>query len=54
MIVALVLLAFTPWADEAHAVVTLAVVAGLMVALVAYEVARFGDTREMVRHDSPA
>ena len=50
LVLAVGLLVFVPFADEPRAVVTLAVAAGSMVCLIAYEAVRFADGREQVRH----
>jgi len=47
---AIVLLAFAPFGDEPDAVVTLAMTAGSMVALITYEANRFAEGRDQVRH----
>ncbi len=47
---ALVLLVFVPFGDELDALATLAIVAGLMVALITYEANRFAEGREQIRH----
>jgi len=51
-VAALVLLALTPVAWQLPAIASLGLVAGVLVALVAYEVVRFGEAREQVRHRS--
>jgi low temperature requirement protein LtrA len=51
LLVALVLLAGAPVADEPDAVVTLAVVTALLWALIAYEATRFATARDQVRHE---
>ncbi|MET0726772.1 MAG: low temperature requirement protein A [Acidimicrobiales bacterium] len=48
--VAVVLLALAPFGDELDALPTLAVVTGLMVGLIAYEVVRFADGRAQIRN----
>lgn len=50
LVLAVALLAFVPFADEPDALVTLAVVSGSMVLLIAYEVIRFAAGREQIRH----
>jgi len=56
LVVAALLVAFLPLALELPALATLAVVAGLCAALIAYEAIRFADARARVRHpaDAPA
>jgi len=51
--VALVLLATTPLVQDVDAVVTLAGAVALMAALIAYEVVRFREGREQLRHAAP-
>jgi low temperature requirement protein LtrA len=50
LLVAVVLLALAPLGDEVHALVTLAVVTGVLWTLIAYEAIRFADGRDQVRH----
>jgi low temperature requirement protein LtrA len=50
LVLAGVLLALVPFADRPDALVSLAVVAALMVALIAYEAVRFAEGRDQVRH----
>jgi low temperature requirement protein LtrA len=50
LVLALVLLALVPVADRPDAIVTLAGVAVLMCALITYEVVRFAEGRDQVRH----
>ncbi len=52
--VALVLLAFVPFADQVDAVVTLGVAAGLMACVVAYEAIRYAEGRDQIRHGGSA
>jgi low temperature requirement protein LtrA len=47
--VAIVLLAYAPFADEPPALVTMAIVAFVSVALMAYEAIRFSDVRRQIR-----
>ena len=49
LVVALALLAYAPFADEPPALVTLALVAVVSVALMAYEAIRFSDVRRQIR-----
>ncbi len=50
LLVALVLLMLVPVADEVDALTTLALVAGAMVTLIAYEAIRFAEGRDKIRH----
>jgi low temperature requirement protein LtrA len=50
LVLAVGLLAFVPLGDELDAVITLAVVAGLMCALVGYEAIRYAEGRDQIRH----
>lgn len=52
LLLAAVLLALVPFADELDALATLAVVAALMVSLIAYEAIRFAEGRDRVRHEA--
>lgn len=52
LLLAAVLLAFAPFADELDALLTLAAVAGLMVSLISYESIRFAEGRDRVRHEA--
>ena len=52
LLMALILLALVPFGDELEALTTLAVTAGLMVALITYESIRFADGRDRVRHEA--
>jgi len=49
-VAAVLLLALVPVAWRLPAIAALGLVAGVLVALVAYEVVRFGEAREQVRH----
>ena len=51
LVVALVLLALVPLAHEVDALVTLAVVTALVWALLGWEVIRFAEARDHIRHD---
>ncbi|MEO5853600.1 MAG: low temperature requirement protein A [Nocardioides sp.] len=51
-IAALVLMALVPVAWRLPAIASLGLVAGVLVALVTYEVVRFGEARDLVRHRS--
>jgi low temperature requirement protein LtrA len=44
------LLVLIPFADRPDAIVTLAVVAAIMVALIAFEATRFSEARDQIRH----
>ena len=48
---ALVMLALIPVATEISALATSTIIAGLLVALIAYEVIRFSEFRDEIRHD---
>jgi len=50
LVVAVVLMGFAPFGDELDALPTLAIVAGVMVALITYEANRFAEGRDQVRH----
>jgi low temperature requirement protein LtrA len=50
LVVAVLLLGLVPFGDRPDALVTLAVVAALMCALITYEAVRFADGRHQVRH----
>ncbi len=50
LVLAVVLIALIPLGDELDALSTLAIVAGLMCALIAYEAIRFAEGRDQVRH----
>jgi low temperature requirement protein LtrA len=50
LVVSVLLLGMLPFAVRLPALVTLAIVAGLCIALVAYEAIRFADARDRVRH----
>jgi len=52
LLMSVVLLALVPVGDELDALATLAVVAGLMVALITYEAIRYADGRARVRHEA--
>jgi len=51
LLVALVLLAGAPVADEPDAVVTLAIVTAVLWAMIAYEATKFATARDQVRHE---
>jgi low temperature requirement protein LtrA len=50
LVTTLLLVAFIPFADQPDAIVTLAIVALVMVALIAYEVTHFAEARDRIRH----
>jgi low temperature requirement protein LtrA len=50
LVLAVLLLVATPFADEPHAIVTLTAVALGMVLLIAYEATRFAEARDQIRH----
>ena len=50
LVLAVVLLALVPFGDEPESLITLAVVTGLMGALITYEAVRFAEGRDQVRH----
>ncbi len=54
LVVAVLLLAFLPLAVELPALATLAIVAGLLAALIAYEALHFAAARDRVRHPAGA
>jgi low temperature requirement protein LtrA len=54
LLCALVLLALVPVGVELPALATLALLAGLLVALIAYEAVRFAEARDRVRHQLAA
>jgi low temperature requirement protein LtrA len=54
LLVAVVLLAAVPFADEPDALVTLASVTALLWAMIGYEATRFAIARDQVRHESVA
>jgi low temperature requirement protein LtrA len=54
LLCALVLVAFVPVGVELPALATLALMAGLLVALIAYEAVRFAEARDRVRHQLAA
>ena len=54
LVVAVVLLAFLPLAVELPALATVAAVAGLLAALIAYEAIHFAAARDRVRHPAEA
>ena len=54
LVVAVVLLAFLPLAVELPALATVAAVAGLLAALIAYEAIHFASARDRVRHSAEA
>jgi low temperature requirement protein LtrA len=53
LVCALALLALVPVATHIPALAALALLAGLVTALIAYEALRFADTRQRVRHELP-
>jgi hypothetical protein len=50
LVAALVLVALVPIAVEVPSLVTLAIAAGLLTVLIAYEAIRFADARNRIRH----
>ena len=50
LVTTVLLVAFIPFADQPDAIVTLAIVALVMVALIAYEVTHFAEARDRIRH----
>ena len=51
LVCALVMLALIPLATEISALATVTIIAGLLVVLIAYEVIRFSEFREKIRHE---
>jgi low temperature requirement protein LtrA len=51
LVCALVMLAMIPLATEISALATIAIIAGLLIVLIAYEVIRFSEFREKIRHE---
>jgi hypothetical protein len=54
LVVAVLLLALLPLAVELPALATLALVAAVLTALIAYEALRFAEARDRVRHPAEA
>ena len=50
MVCALVLLALLPAATSLPAIATLAILGGVLVALIAYEALRYAELRDRIRH----
>ena len=54
LLLAALLVAFVPVADEMDALQALAAVAVAMVLLITYEATRFAEARDQIRHQAPA
>jgi low temperature requirement protein LtrA len=50
LLLAIALVAFTPFADRPAALVTLAIITSAMVTLIAYEATHFAEARDQIRH----